>query len=283
MSRYHGPCVSLHAPLQSTIKISKELSISTPGVCLGASFLATDWLVSCGCLEPALLLLVSKHAVIATEAKQRSSSLYASTFTAHRKRRTLRTQSQACRKDEKSQAYLRARWSAPAKPQCPPAKRRTPPHPHLHLPHLVELQSVRIIMPDVMSAILHMLRLPAASLSSVSDHRDLGRQTAVVKCSGWTSTGRCGSWNVLVDSNQSLLGEGVQLHDVGVHRRGPPLVTPGVHRWSACSHNSGVLRKKRGVNVFIEFASDKLAQRGCLHPTTTQGQYRAFRTYRSLR
>jgi hypothetical protein len=79
--------LSLHAHLQSTIRIPKELSIRILGVRLATSCLATIWPMSCGCLKSALLLLLSKHSAITSEAKLRSSS---SAFTAHQKRHTLR-------------------------------------------------------------------------------------------------------------------------------------------------------------------------------------------------
>ena len=62
------PCLSLRAHMQSTIRMPKELSISILGFWLATSCLATKWPMRCGCLKPALLLLVGKHGVIATEA-----------------------------------------------------------------------------------------------------------------------------------------------------------------------------------------------------------------------
>lgn len=178
MSQYHGPCVSLRAHSQSTITIPKELSISILGVWSGTSCLVTKWLVSCSCLNPTLLLLVSKHVIIATEATQaRLRCLHQHSRRIENNIR-YKSQFQACRNDEGSHLHPRSRWSAPAKRQCPPAMTRTP---RLILPHPVVLQSLRTIVPDVMSAILHMPRVPVASLLSVSDHRDPGRQTAVVK------------------------------------------------------------------------------------------------------
>ena len=170
--------MSLRAHSQSTIRIPKELSISILGICFGTSCLATNWPASCSCLKPALLLLVSKHGVIATEATQARPRYL------HQHSRRIendiryKSQSQACRNDKGSHLHPRTRWSAPAKRQCPPAMTRTP---RLILPHLMELQSLRTIIPDVMSAILHRPRAPVASLLSVLGPRDLGRQTAVVK------------------------------------------------------------------------------------------------------
>lgn len=178
MSQYYGPCVSLRAHSQSTIRIPKELSISILGVCFDTSCLATNWLVSCSCLKPALLLLVSQHSFIATEATQaRLRYLHQHSRRIENNIRD-KSQPQACRNDKGSHLHPRTRWSAPAKRPCPPAMRRTP---RLIFPHLVELQSLRTIMPDIMSAILHKPRVPAASLLSVLGPRDLGRQTAVVK------------------------------------------------------------------------------------------------------
>ena len=170
--------LSLHAHLQSTIRIPKELSISILGVWFGTSCLAINCPVDCGCLKPALLLLVSKHGVIATEATQaRLRYLHQHSRRIENNIR-YKSQSQACRNDKGSHLHPRSRWSAPAKRQRPPAMTRTP---RLILPHLMELQSLRTIIPDVMSAILHRPRAPVASLLSVLGPRDLGRQTAGVK------------------------------------------------------------------------------------------------------
>lgn len=81
--------------------LSKELWISILGVQLAVSCLATNWSMSCGCLEPALLLLVSQHDVITTEAKLQLSSSSASAFTAHQKRHTLRITTSSMAKKRK--------------------------------------------------------------------------------------------------------------------------------------------------------------------------------------
>ena len=84
------------------------------------------------------------------------------------------SQSQACRRNARDQTHPRTRWSASA-------KRRTPPHLRLHLGHLEEPQGTRLTMPDVMTAILLMLGVPATSVFDLPGHRDLGRQTAIAK------------------------------------------------------------------------------------------------------
>lgn len=90
-------------------------------------------------------------------------------------------QPQACRKEEGHQISPRTTWSALAKRQGPPAKRRTPPHLRLQLAHITGPQSLRITIPDIMTAALLALEAPAASLFAVSGPPDPGRQTAIVK------------------------------------------------------------------------------------------------------
>lgn len=147
-------------------QIPKELWISILGVCLATSCLATNNLMSCGCLEPALLLLVSIPDANRGNACPRCMFMY-SPCCPRRTENDIRyaSQSQVCRRDEGDQVHPRARWSAPAKSRTHPAKRQTPPHLRLLLTHLAELQSVRITMPDVMTD-----SLLAASMLSVSDH-----------------------------------------------------------------------------------------------------------------